>query len=570
MTNTLPSVKSGPRAWALLLPMTALLACWSEPTVAFANPNPALCGSQPVDVSVVVSGGTAHKVELFMDGTLIDWPIGPDFSLSCEDVTEGTHELVVKAVIQNLRVESEPKTIVVDHTSPTVTGPFPGLDPQYLPKDAPIQLFFSEPMRTDGVTPEGFSFTGVSIQSLTWSEDHRTLTFNLKEPIVPPRELSLDLSEANLRDLAGNHALMPPLRWYGYVDTLYSLWRAPRNAYGDAEFAVDHAGRSVVALLDDGLTSSDNSVVVYRSGTSGDGQLGGPLSAVPPPGHPNATEVAVAVDASDRPVVAWLEGVSGRQQAFVRRWNGSAWEELAGLPELAGDANPTGLVLETGNSDMPVIAWRQDTRTSSGMEFRVPVYRWNGQSWSAVGAPLQGMLGSLSFPSLAIDGEDHPLLAFNADGYPYKGLAVHVMRWDGSAWSQLGSDLRAGSVDASPFQHPLVVDPQGKPAVALGVFDGSARNIYFTRYGDTGWSAPQKIGGDNEQAPTLAFDAEGRPWITWISNYPYTELRILRIGDSSALTSSRPLADYARFANGGRGAPTLMLSGRTLRVVRPQ
>lgn len=157
----------------------------------------------------------------------------------------------------------------------------------------------------------------------------------------------------------------------------------------------------------------------------------------------------------------------------VGRWNGSAWSALGGGVGASGTVRS--------------LAFWQGHLYAGGLFFLLqtlggpPVLithlaRWNGESWSAVGASLDHQVKTLlaDGPSLYVGG------MFTAVG----GVTVNKLaRWDGESWSAVGGGLSAGVTDAV---HALaLIDGQlyaggqfttasGIPANAVARWDGTA------------------------------------------------------------------------------------------------
>ncbi len=97
---------------------------------------------------------------------------------------------------------------------------------------------------------------------------------------------------------------------------------------------------------------------------------------------------SVAVDALGRPYVAWSDQNAGVGEIYVKRWNGSYWEEV-----VAGSASGGGISNNAGESTDPVVAagddgtifvaWSDDSAGDS--EIYIRKYK-DGQGWSDVGS----------------------------------------------------------------------------------------------------------------------------------------------------------------------------------------
>lgn len=140
----------------------------------------------------------------------------------------------------------------------------------------------------------------------------------------------------------------------------------------------------------------------------------------------DALQPELVLDASDRPVVAWLQGGG----AYVKRWNGSAWVAVGGSP--GTNVNAVKLMLDGGGSAHLLL------RRGSGGAAQLFAYRESLGSWSALGgalnAPLGGFRDSLPFFGLATDVDGSPLAVWSEGSLAY---VVHASRWRNGAWQAL-------------------------------------------------------------------------------------------------------------------------------------
>jgi len=352
------------RCLPLLLAVSLMTACGEEKpsppapeppalTVSLAGEEKVYCSFTPVVIEATVADGTPETVELLRPGQPPITLAAPyQYLFDCANTAEGTYELVVQARLQGRAFRSPPKQVFVDRFRPVANGPFSGADKE-IRKDAPIRITFSEPVRTAPVSTFSVSMTNNTAAEISWSEDQKVLTVLPASPIVPPVTLSLSLRAADFQDLAGNPMAPEAInRWEWTVPAFLTQWALPPGDSGifdPAALAVDRSRRRVVAWIGRNPLSRDWDVHVHREAPSGTTQLGGLLSAVADSGT-DVHEVAVAVDASNRPVVAWLEDTGTEHRVFARRWNGSAApgrsaaprERPQGLlraPQLAGEGS---------------------------------------------------------------------------------------------------------------------------------------------------------------------------------------------------------------------------------------
>ncbi len=139
----------------------------------------------------------------------------------------------------------------------------------------------------------------------------------------------------------------------------------------------------------------------------------------------------------------------------VARWNGTSWAAVGG--GISGDSVKALTFFNDGSGDALFAAGRFYTAGGASAE---NMAKWNGNSWSPVGAGLPGGFvialasfsgGPLSRPELYAGGY------FAVAGSPY---SQHIAKWDGVSWSAIGS----GTNDS---------------VAALAVFDdGTGPSIY--------------------------------------------------------------------------------------------
>ncbi len=197
-------------------------------------------------------------------------------------------------------------------------------------------------------------------------------------------------------------------------------------------------------------------------------------------------------DAGGVPYVAWpqLETDPGTGFVFsvlhVARFNGTAWVEV-GSP--ASPEATDGFLPSMAEVDgRPAVAWIEQDNPDF---FKVRVSRLNeGDAWASIGAPVDPNLapGDPGAPSLLEIGGD-PYVAWGDGPYfePYAPEPLRVVKWNGSAWSPVGSGLRRGSPDRLAHL-PSLASVAGQPHVAYTeapdprVFGPGAHHLYAARF----------------------------------------------------------------------------------------
>lgn len=568
-----------PRSWlsVFLLGVVASACGKEEPppppppvlSVVLPDPGTAYCNSVPVLVPAVVNGGNPTAVEALEDGKTVAWLAPPyQYTFDCAAHAERMYEITIKAHIEGIQYTSPAKRIVVDRVQPTVvSGPFLPDQPE-IAKETPILVTFSEPMLP--VAANSVSLVTAN-RTLSWSADQKVMTVVPLEPFNPPQDLTLILYPDGFRDLAGNPLTpnFPPVQWNWTLPAFLHTWSLPKYGNGLSSLeppalARDSTGRLVVAWLEYTSASGATNVYVHRKGETTNTLLEGPLSALP--GSDSwVQEVQVTVDHSDRPVVVWTERDSGEFQVFARRWNGAAWETMGSFSNPIVGADAKDLTIATGKTDTPAVAW---TEVDSSQRPRVFVYRWDGTKWDPVASSIgaRTAVATVLYPSLAIDGQNRPVVSVTeqSSDTSFREEAV-VWRLNGSNWEQVGLGVRPAAASATAYVNrtSLAVDPEGNPALAFEVTTPgttATTDVYFVRFGANGWATPQLVDSTNATWPSLSFDADGLPWVTWengTSEAGNLSIRVRKMANNAPF-AELPQLYRPKFANSSVGPPVIL------------
>ena len=186
----------------------------------------------------------------------------------------------------------------------------------------------------------------------------------------------------------------------------------------------------------------------------------------------------------------------------VAKWNGTSWSALgSGLNEVVH------ALVVAGNGDVYV----GGAFTAAGGAAANHVARWNGTSWSALGSGLNaGMYGDVYELVLAGNGDLYAGGFFTTAG----GVAANnVARWNGTAWSPLGTGTSNG-VGSTVFALALASNGEVYVGGEFTTAGGAAANR-VARWNGTSWS-PLGTGvsnGPNDYVFALALASNGNVYI---------------------------------------------------------
>ena len=415
-----------------------------------------------VQFSVTVAGPTPDKVELLVDGEGVA-TLSPPYQMRFDTqiLAEGLHAFMARVTLGTKAYLSEPRELVVDRTPPQWVSRVPSTGSRAVPMHQVVRAVFSEPLDSSTVGSSSvrlLSDSGVIAADVSLAPEGTSLMIQPTSGLPIGTSVTVVL-EQSVTDLAGNPIQVPAQEW---------KWSVP-------------------AYL----------------------PLGEPQAANPGR-DTQAQSVALQVDGSGRPVVAWIDGSASDKSygVYVRRWSGSAWEQLGGVLDAnPGDTFARWCSLQIGTDGQPVVAWSEDG--GAGV-VSVHVRRWNGAAWDVMGAPVVPVLSNGFIPGFGfrfrIGKSGHLVLALPEDNNSESQLSV--WRWSGSGWGMLGGVQKAAS---SWFisSLELEVDGAGNPFVGWveKELNGTGVALHMKQWSGGAWETADAVFGGF--IGPLAFDASG-------------------------------------------------------------
>jgi hypothetical protein len=202
-------------------------------------------------------------------------------------------------------------------------------------------------------------------------------------------------------------------------------------------------------------------------------------------------------------IVAGPETAGGEITHGIAKWDGSRWSSLAGGFEGHHGAVFSAALASRMEAGAAVLYAAGAFGAAGGVPAK-NIARWNGSSWSPLGAGLTNSNSSAAGAStLAFfdDGNGESLYVAGAFDRAGDAPVSNIAKWDGSHWSALGLGLNGQAVTLCSFD-----DGSGPALYATGWFS-SAGGIpaRIARWNGTSWADVQS-GSTGYVAHLLACD----------------------------------------------------------------
>lgn len=187
----------------------------------------------------------------------------------------------------------------------------------------------------------------------------------------------------------------------------------------------------------------------------------------------------------------------------IARWDGTSWSNVD-----IGISNTvrTLTVFDDGNG--PAL-YAGGSFTFAGSVLADNLGRWDGTTWSAVGGGVSGGSFGPGVNALAVfdDGTGPALYVGGSFTTAGSTAAKHIARWDGTAWSPLGSGMNDRVLSLTVFD-----DGTGRALYAGGVFTnaGGTSAKCVARWDGSSWSeAATGLTGFNAEVRALGVFDDG-------------------------------------------------------------
>ena len=220
-------------------------------------------------------------------------------------------------------------------------------------------------------------------------------------------------------------------------------------------------------------------------------------------------ETSLALDSRDRPHISYLD-VTDCSLKYAT-WDGTLWRITTVDPTGLCGCGGTSIAIDS--QDQPWIAYKWTD--SLGTIRNIKLAHWNGSAWVfQVVNPLGVYAGQ--FPSLALDSQDRPHVAYYSDLGGWWTLAYAA--WNVSVWNYETVHVTGIAPPSSPaaYSISLKLDDLGMPRIA---YAGDYNLSYFHLDGGV-WQGElldshPGPGQSSLQWVSLALDSQGLPYISY-------------------------------------------------------
>ena len=306
----------------------------------------------------------------------------------------------------------------------------------------------------------------------------------------------------NLNDLLQQDVVR---QWNGELSATQRGGDIDGKAQGDrsgwsVSLSADGNTLAVGARQDDSSGNRSGSTQIYTWDGAAWSQLGDDIDGEAAEDE-SGYSVSLSADGTTVAIGARRNDGNGNSSGHTRiySWNGTAWSQLGSDidGEAADDESGYSVSLSANGTTVAIGARRNDGNGNSSGHTRV--YSWNGTVWNQLGSDIDGEAAndfSGRSISLSNDGRTVAIGARKNDGNGSNSGHARIYNWDGTTWSQLGSDIDGeASDDESGFSVSLAGNGT---VIAVSAYqnDGNGTNAGHTRiytWNGTTWN---QLGSD--------------------------------------------------------------------------
>ncbi|MFT3679528.1 MAG: hypothetical protein QM791_04605 [Ferruginibacter sp.] len=221
---------------------------------------------------------------------------------------------------------------------------------------------------------------------------------------------------------------------------------------------------------------------------------------------------------------------------YVAKWDGTRWAEIgSGNNALKLNGGILGIAIDEKSGNIYAAG-----RFRDNSEYRY-VVKWDGTAWSELGAGENALKANGDIKSIVTDTAGNVY----ATGFFYKNNLTYnryVAKWDGTSWSELGG---TNALQANGGIQAMITDTAGNIYVALSDYRNGGYNNQLAKWNGSTWSLIGDFGYSGYPVD-IALDDSGKIYVA-------AGFRV-RIWDGASWTTS---GNFTNLDNGNATVNTI-------------
>lgn len=297
----------------------------------------------------------------------------------------------------------------------------------------------------------------------------------------------------------------------------------------DISFALDNSGNPVILYSSGSFDSK--SYLIKWDGSAWVGLGGSDSSGIP--STDDSSQACMAIDNSGNPIVAWSAYNSSYYRTKIARWDGSSWSAIGtgsnsgnGITNNEDNSYACSVIIDgTGN---PAVAYQV---YDANYNAKIFLKRWNGSTWeeldgSATGLGVGGS-NEARDANLSINENGYPVIEWFDSTVNYNSL--YIKQWNGSQWEEIGEGSASGSGLAQNVSDSILVrNNSGHSLLAWSDW----YYILIKEWNGSAWvtfnGSKAGCGVDKSGDFSMAVDSHNRPVVTFIDSTTDNYIIIVR------------------------------------------
>ncbi len=194
-------------------------------------------------------------------------------------------------------------------------------------------------------------------------------------------------------------------------------------------------------------------------------------------------DFALALDNKGNPLLAFGEPVGpNNDDVYVKRWNGNTWEKLGEALDSRSEqyaGNPSLAIDDTGDL---LVTWQENTGLEE-QSWTIFVKRWNGSVWEEGESLNNNTMQSAEKPNIAIDSTGSPVVVWQEQLTNGEGTRLYAKRWHADSGEWLEPFKESPFKISSAMTNPMIASSNASLQV-LGWFESkdTSTNFYLMHF----------------------------------------------------------------------------------------